>query len=178
MYFKCILNNFNRICCYQQELPVQVDLGEQKNERCFKVRHSKYTDYGVRVLIYLYNKKDELATTREISEFYNISYNHLAKVVNDLSRAGFIMTQRGRSGGYRLCNNYEKLTLGRIVRELESDYYLVECFNKKENQCAITPYCKVKKQMALALEAYFTELDKVQIKDFAMPFKWGLFNEN
>ena len=70
------------------------------------------------------------------------------------------MTQRGRSGGYRLCNNYEKLTLGRIVRELESDYYLVECFNKKENQCAITPYCKVKKQMAMQEKKLLDEIVK------------------
>ena len=134
------------------------------------MRHSKYTDYGIRVLIYLNNNKDHLSTIREISEFYDISYNHLTKVVHNLSRAGFIETSKGRSGGHRLSRKSKKLTLGKIVRMLEGDFYLVECFDSKNQSCRAIPYCRVKKHLKSAMNAYFAELDKVTIDDFNESF--------
>lgn len=135
------------------------------------MRHSKYTDYGIRVLIYLNNNKGRLSTIREISEFYNISYNHLTKVVHNLSRAGFIETSKGRGGGHRLSKQSKKLTLGRIVRVLEGDFFLVECFDSSNQTCRVIPYCGVKKHLKSAMDAYFAELDKVYIDDFHQKFE-------
>ena len=137
---------------------------------CIKVRHSKYTDYGIRILIYLYMKKQSLVTNREISDYYKISYNHVVKLANHLGRQKLIHIVRGRRGGYRLADGYESFTLGYIIKRLEQDFVLVECFDTKKNKCVITPFCRVKGHLKKALEAYFLELDKVKFIEFAQKF--------
>ncbi len=134
------------------------------------MRHSKYTDYGIRVLIYLRNNREGLSTIREISEFYEISYHHLTKVVHNLSKAGFIETLKGRGGGHRLTDSSQTLTLGQVVRELEGDNYLVECFDPANQSCKVLPFCRVKSHMKNAMNAYFAELDKISIDDFHQEF--------
>jgi len=134
------------------------------------MRHAKYTDYGIRILIYLYNRRDQRVTTREVSRYFNVSYNHLAKVIHHLGRQKLIEIYRGRGGGYKLAEKATKCTLGEIVRLLETDFTLVECFNVKENKCRITPYCRVKGHLQNALNMYFKELDKVTLDQFAEKF--------
>src|SRR5690625_2821394 len=98
------------------------------------VRLTNYTDYALRVLIYLATKgKDEKATITEITEAYNISRNHLMKVIHQLGQIGVIKTIRGRGGGMYLNKEPNEITIGSIVRETEEDFHLVECFNAKIN---------------------------------------------
>ena len=68
------------------------------------MRLTNYTDYALRVLIFLALKKeDELSTIKEIAETYQISKNHLMKIIHDLGKLGFIDTIRGRNGGIQTC---------------------------------------------------------------------------
>src|SRR5699024_2191730 len=99
-----------------------------------------YTDFSLRVLIYLGTKEpDKLTTIQEISEAYNISKNHLTKVTFELGKAGFIQTVRGRGGGIRLADLPQNINVGTVVRRMEDDFNLVECFDSATNRCPISP---------------------------------------
>src|SRR5699024_7537860 len=94
----------------------------------------KYTDYALRVLIFTGTKSsysEELASIKEISETFSISEHHLRKIVFDLSKQGLIETTRGRYGGIRLAKEPGNINVGEIVRDLEQDFYLLECFDKE-----------------------------------------------
>lgn len=90
---------------------------------------TRYTDYSLRVLIFLGLEKDRLCTIQEISESYNISSNHLMKVVHALNKKGYIETVRGKNGGMRLRMEPNEIRIGVLVREMEPDMSLVECFS-------------------------------------------------
>src|SRR6056297_3712568 len=96
---------------------------------------TRYTDYSLRVLIYLAAQDDRLATIQEIADSYQISRNHLMKVVHQLNKKGYIETVRGKSGGMRLHREPSTINIGVLVRETEQDLDLVECFSS-EGKCA------------------------------------------
>ncbi|GAB3054222.1 Rrf2 family transcriptional regulator [Virgibacillus ainsalahensis] len=126
----------------------------------------KYTDYALRVLILTGMKKDgELASIKEISEVYNISQHHLGKIVFELNKMGFLETIRGRNGGIRLAKLAEEINVGHVVRQMENDFALLECFDKGANHCVISPGCTLKHALNKALHAFFQVLDQYTIKD-------------
>lgn len=131
------------------------------------VRLTVYTDYSLRVLMYLgVRGEDHLATIQEIADAYQISKNHLMKVTYDLGQHGFIETIRGRGGGIRLAMNPSEINIGAVVRKTEEDFYLVECFNPSNNFCKISPECRLKNALNEALMAYLAVLDQYTIADF------------
>ncbi len=106
------------------------------------MRFTRYTDYALRVLMYLGLKpEDELATIREIAESYDISENHLMKVAHRLGQNGYIVTVRGRQGGLRLAKAPAAINLGDVVRHCEDDLRIVECFDPETNTCPIAGVC-------------------------------------
>jgi Rrf2 family transcriptional regulator, nitric oxide-sensitive transcriptional repressor len=124
-----------------------------------------YTDYSLRVLIYLASKpKDELSTIKEIADAYQISKNHLMKVTYELGKMGIIETIRGRYGGIKLAKEPADINIGELVRKTEEDFELVECFGKN-NSCVITPVCGLKHALAKALNAYLSVLDGYTLAD-------------
>ena len=128
------------------------------------MRLTNYTDYSLRVLIYLASKRpDELSNITEIAEAYGISKNHLMKVIHELGKMGIVETIRGRGGGLRLALPPEKINIGTIVRKTEDDFRLVECFG--EGSCVITPVCGLKHVLHRALAAYLSVLDEYTLKD-------------
>lgn len=130
------------------------------------MRLTMYTDFSLRVLIYLGLKEEgKLATIQEISDAYNISKNHLMKVTFELGKAGFIDTVRGRGGGIRLADRPENLNIGTVVRKMEDDFHLVECFNSEHNQCPISPVCGLRGVLGKALHAYLAVLDECTLDD-------------
>ncbi len=130
------------------------------------MRLTIYTDYSLRVLIYLATKpKGELSNIKEIAEAYNISKNHLMKVTYELGKMNIIETVRGRKGGIRLAHAPEQINIGEVVRQTEEDFYLVECFDKERNQCIITPACGLKHVLNKALQAYLAVLDEYTLAD-------------
>ncbi|MCK0473082.1 Rrf2 family transcriptional regulator [Halalkalibacter sp. APA_J-10(15)] len=130
------------------------------------MRLTNYTDYSLRVLIYLALKdKEELSNIKEIADFYQISKNHLMKVTYELGKWGIIETIRGRNGGIRLSIDPEEVNIGKVVRKTEDDFHLVECFDASRNDCIISPVCGLKHVLNEALVAYLNVLDQYTLKD-------------
>ncbi len=123
------------------------------------MRLTTLSDYSLRVLMFLGASPGRLATIEEIANAYGISENHLMKVVHGLARAGFVETQRGRGGGLRLARPAETITVGAVLRAVEEDFALVECFGTGDT-CRITSVCRLKRVLAQALDAYFKVLDE------------------
>ncbi|MCA1060025.1 Rrf2 family transcriptional regulator [Rossellomorea aquimaris] len=130
------------------------------------MRLTLYTDYSLRVLIFLASKpKEELSNIKEIADAYSISKNHLMKVTYELGKMGMIETIRGRNGGIKLAKSPEDINIGKLVRLTEEDFHLVECFDSKNNSCIITPVCGLKHVLGKALNAYLSVLDEYTLAD-------------
>lgn len=124
-----------------------------------------HTDYALRVLIYLTEKGDELATITEVATFYDISRNHLVKVVHHLAGANFIQTMRGKNGGMRLARPPEEISVGDVVRKMESNFDIVECFNSENRACAVAPLCALRSVLYQAGNAFLSLLDDYTLAD-------------
>ncbi|WP_339804865.1 Rrf2 family transcriptional regulator [uncultured Marinobacter sp.] len=125
---------------------------------------TRYTDYSLRVLIYLAVQSDRLATIQEIADSYDISKNHLMKVVHQLNKKGYIETVRGKKGGMRLRMAPSDINVGVLVRETEQDLNIVECFASKD-ACRISPVCGLKGMFGEALNAFMKTLDQYTLED-------------
>ena len=131
------------------------------------MRLSDYTDYTLRVLMYCAANPDRLVTIAELADSHQVSKNHLMKIVNDLGRQGVLATTRGRGGGLRLLMPPAAIRLGDVLRQTETDFRLVECFDAATDTCTLTPRCRLKGVLASALGAYFAVLDGVSLADIA-----------
>lgn len=132
------------------------------------MRLTTYTDYTLRVLMFLAVKHQtgELATIDEISRSYQISKNHLMKIVHQLSLSGLIVTVRGRTGGAHLAKEPSQISVGQVVRLCEPDFALVECHEPgKETHCAVWQACNLKSGFRRALDAFLMELDRMTLAD-------------
>jgi Rrf2 family nitric oxide-sensitive transcriptional repressor len=133
------------------------------------VRLTIYTDYSLRVLLYLASKPEETATITEISDFYNISRNHLVKVVHNLGIHEFIITSRGKNGGIKLARAAEEILLSDVVRKTEPDMDLLECFNQSTDNCVISSACRLKSMLYEGRSAFMAVLEKNTLADAASP---------
>lgn len=125
---------------------------------------TRFTDYSLRVLMYLALQENELVTIKEVAERYSISKNHLMKIVQELGAKGYLIAMRGKNGGIRLSRPPEEIIIGNIVRTLEQSSTLVECFGA-DNHCVITPACQLKRMFAEAMESFFKCLDQYTLAD-------------
>ena len=124
-----------------------------------------YTDYTLRVLVYLSLQPEQTITISEIADFYAISRNHLVKVVHNLATLGYIHTTRGKGGGLRLAVNPTQVTIGEIVRKVEPNFDIVECFNAQNNKCVIEPLCALKNALWQANREFLAALDRHTLAD-------------
>lgn len=126
---------------------------------------TRYTDYALRVLIYLAHK-NELATIGEISAAYKVSENHLMKIVHGLAKLGYITTLRGKGGGMRLARPAGEINLGEVVRNTEETLHVVECLaDEYDGGCCLSPSCRLKGVLKEAHDAFFRHLDQFTISD-------------
>ena len=129
------------------------------------MRLTSYSDYSLRLLMYVALKSPALVTIQEVADTYGISKNHLMKIAFDLGRHGFLETVRGRGGGLRLARKPEKIGLGEIVRATEEDMNMVECFAAGHSSCIIMRSCRLKGALSRALNAYLAVLDEYTLAD-------------
>jgi len=129
------------------------------------MRLTIYTDYTLRVLMYLGLNRDRLVTINDIAEMHGISKNHLMKVVHQLGLSGMVETVRGRNGGLRLNKDSADINIGDVVRGSESDFYMAECFDRESNACVYSPGCRLKGVLSSATAAYLAVLDDVTLSD-------------
>jgi Rrf2 family transcriptional regulator, nitric oxide-sensitive transcriptional repressor len=133
------------------------------------MRLTSFTDFALRALMRLAGEPQRIFATSEIAAEFGISRNHLAKVVRDLANGGFISTQRGIGGGFYLARPPQSITLGEIVRALEGESALVECFRQDGGDCVLSPRCRLKSRLAAAREAFMRELDATTLAECAYP---------
>lgn len=124
-----------------------------------------YSDYSLRVLLYLSQTKNDRSTIIEIANFYNISKNHLVKVVHRLAQLGYITSIQGKGGGIKLARDADKINIGDVIRKTEQHFHIVECFDAKNNTCIITSSCRLKKILSQAMEAFFNVLDQYNLQE-------------
>ncbi len=124
-----------------------------------------FTDYSLRVLIFLGVHPDRLCTISEIAKAYRISGNHLMKVVNRLSLGGYIETVRGKGGGMRLSRAPKMINLGDVVRHMEDRFDIVECFNEKHQDCPLLPACPLRSVLVDAHRNFMATLDRHTLHD-------------
>lgn len=129
------------------------------------MRLNLQTDYALRLLMHLAVNDDTLSTITDIATRYDISKNHLMKVAHILGREGIIETVRGRTGGLRLAGSAKEINVGEIVRLMEADLAIVECFQDGSGECLITPACRLKGVFSEALEAFLAVLDQYSIDE-------------
>lgn len=127
------------------------------------------TDYGLRVLMFLLAEPGERAQVDQMADAFAVSANHLNKVVQRLARAGFIETFRGRSGGIILARPPGDINLGDVVRSLEADFGLVECFLDGGMGCCLSPACRLRGVVREALEAFLDTLSRYTLADLSAP---------
>lgn len=129
------------------------------------MRLTTFTDYTFRVLIYMGLHPDELITVAELAKRYDISRNHLTKVIHYLGQGGYIETLRGKGGGVRLAVRPSEINLGKLARDTEKSSMLVECFTPSDSQCKITPACSLANILLEAQEGFYKVLDKYYVED-------------
>lgn len=116
----------------------------------------KYTDYGLRTLIYLGTRDpDSLSTINEICDAFAIPRNHVNKVIHQLGKEGFIVTRRGKNGGFRLAKAPDQIRLDDVVRKLEGDTPWVNCHSP---ECRIEPVCELKNILARGKKLFYDYL--------------------
>jgi Rrf2 family nitric oxide-sensitive transcriptional repressor len=124
-----------------------------------------YTDYSLRVLIYLAQIHGKSATISELAEFYQISRNHLVKVVHNLGSKGLIVTTRGKHGGMKLARDPGLITIAEVVRLTEPNLNLVECFSPDKDNCVVTRSCGLKGMLFEARRSFMGTLEGYTLAD-------------
>ena len=129
------------------------------------MRLTVYTDFSLRVLMYVALHPERRPTIAEIASSYGVSKNHLMKVVYELGLAGYIETARGKNGGLRLARRPQDIVLGEVVRRTEPDMALVPCFDPVKAACVITPACTLRRALHEAQSAFLKVLDAYTLAD-------------
>jgi Rrf2 family nitric oxide-sensitive transcriptional repressor len=128
------------------------------------MRLTSFTDYCLRVLIYVAAAPTKRATIAEVAATYGISAHHLTKVVHFLGRAGYLANVRGRGGGLALGMPANEMNVGAIVRLAEGAAIPSECFGTS-NDCILTRVCRLRGVLDEAVRAFDAALDRYTLAD-------------
>lgn len=128
------------------------------------MRITRFSDFGLRVLIYLVPARESRppVTVAEIASQFNIPVNHLVKVVGHLARAGWVQTTRGRAGGLRLNIDPRSLKIGDVLRELEGDTELINC---DAQDCALRLNCGLREALRVGMHAFYDAMNAYTLAD-------------
>jgi len=126
---------------------------------------TSFTDYSLRVLIYLASQPGQRATIAEIATAFDVSEHHLTKVVHFLGKAGWLANVRGKGGGLELGELPERIGVGEVVRQTEGHAVVVECFGEEGGNCCIAPVCHLRTVLGEAVAAFYGVLDRYTLAD-------------
>ncbi|MCC0031358.1 MAG: Rrf2 family transcriptional regulator [Brucellaceae bacterium] len=133
------------------------------------MRLTSFTDYGLRMLMRMASAPEVAFSTAELAEEFNLSRNHLTKIMQQLARGGIVETRRGGSGGAILCRNAADIRLGDVVRLLEQGQALVECFRTGDSDCTIEGCCRLKARLRHAEARFIDDLNRSTLADITLP---------
>ncbi len=126
---------------------------------------TSFTDYSLRVLIYLAAQPGQRATIAQIATAFDVSENHLVKVVHFLGKLGWLANVRGKGGGLELGGPPDKIVVGQVVRATEGNAVVAECFGESGGDCQIAPNCRLRGVLAEAVTAFYGVLDRYTLED-------------
>ena len=124
-----------------------------------------FTDYSLRVLIYVAAHREGRATIGDVARAFGISGNHLTKVVHFLGKQGFLANVRGRGGGLELAVPAREINIGDVVRQAEGTTGPVECFDSATNTCVLTRACGLRRMLAESMHAFYRVLEQYTLED-------------
>ncbi|NRF71033.1 Rrf2 family transcriptional regulator [Aquincola sp. S2] len=124
-----------------------------------------FTDYSLRVLIFLAAEPGRRATIAEIAAAFDMSENHLTKIVHFLGKQGWLTTIRGKGGGMALARPSDAVSIGQVVRDTEGAALPAECFEAGGGHCAIAGCCRLRGVLADAVQAFYATLDRCTLAD-------------
>ena len=130
-----------------------------------KLKLTAFTDYSLRVLIYLATEPDRRATIAQIAAAYSISEHHLVKVVHFLGQQAWLTNVRGKGGGMELALPPELIRLGDVVRATEGESAIAECFGQGGGNCCLSPNCRLRGVLREAMAAFEAVLDRYTVAD-------------
>ena len=131
------------------------------------MRLALHTDYALRTLIYLAGRPGR-ASAGQVAEFFRISKDHVAKVVQSLVRRNYVRSIRGLGGGIELARHPDEITVAQVLLDFEGNLHLLECVGV-ENVCAIQPGCKLRSVLAHAERLQLDYLSTVRLSDIVRP---------
>jgi len=134
------------------------------------MRLTTMSDYALRLLMYAAQQPDRLCTIAEVAQAYAISEAHLMKITHQLALGGWLVTVRGKGGGLRLARRPEEINLGAVVRSIEPDFFLVECF-ASSSTCTLTGHCRLTGVLQNALQGFMDSLDRHTLADILPPVR-------
>jgi Rrf2 family nitric oxide-sensitive transcriptional repressor len=134
-----------------------------------RVRLTTFTDYSLRVLLYVASAPEGRATIAEIATAYGVSENHMVKVVHFLGKNGLLANTRGRGGGLRLARPAEDINVAQVVRLAESGDRPAECFDKATNHCVLAGSCGLQRVLGDAVDAFYGTLERYSLADLQLP---------
>jgi Rrf2 family nitric oxide-sensitive transcriptional repressor len=129
------------------------------------VKLTQFTDYSLRVLIYLAAEPGRRATIAEVAATFGISEHHLTKVVHFLGKEGWLANVRGRGGGMELAIAPQHIVVGRVVRATEGAAVPAECFGSEPGRCLLVGVCKLQGVLQEAVDAFHAALDRYTLAD-------------
>lgn len=129
------------------------------------MRLTQFTDYSLRVLIYLGLHRDNRVTIDELTQAYGVSRHHIRSVVHKLSTLGYVDSTQGKGGGLTLAMDTKDISVREVVENTENDFYIVECFNPDGSSCPIEPMCVLKQALSKASLSFLQALGKYTIED-------------
>lgn len=129
------------------------------------MRLTTFTDYSLRLLIYLAAEPDQRATIGEVAAAFGISEHHLVKVVHLLGKEGILINTRGKGGGLELAATPAAINIGRVVRLTEGSGRPAECFDHETDTCAITSVCRLRRVLGDAMNSFYDTLDRYSLED-------------
>ena len=129
------------------------------------VRLTLRTNLAARVLMFCGVNAEATVKSVQIAEATNASGNHLAQVIHQLQQFGYVQTRRGRGGGLMLARSPEEISIGSLFRDFEAEVPFAECFDPANNNCPLTPNCRLSGHLRTALEAFYGTLDAVTLRD-------------
>jgi len=133
------------------------------------MRLTSFTDYGLRMLMRMAGTPDRGFSTAEMAVEFGLSRHHLTKIIQKLSRAGYVTTRRGGGGGAMLARPASEIRLGQVIHLLEEDQPLVECFATDGGSCTINGPCRLKTRLRSAETAFLADLDRTTLAEIALP---------
>ncbi|MFW6189490.1 MAG: RrF2 family transcriptional regulator [Planctomycetota bacterium] len=114
------------------------------------------TDYAVRALIHLALAPDEKSTGSEVAASCRIPKSFAYKILKKMARSGLVDSKCGRTGGYRLSADPEKITLADVVTTMQGPVTMRRCLLESRD-CPFSGEC--------AVSAKWSEVQRV-IADF------------